>query len=179
MASAAEPVWRTGAVGHERPRLAGGPRGRDLADQHDRRCDQPMVCALCGERLDRGEHEPAGALRPETRTAVGVLHRQSVHLSGCGEDQTGRQPIGEEPGRVAADTDRPGIAGVGNPWIAAHSPQAKGRVERGFLTAQDRLVKGLRVAGVTTLEGANHYLETEFRTSGPPPPPRGGWSADS
>lgn len=30
-------------------------------------------------------------------------------------------------------------------WIAAHSPQAKGRVERGFGTAQDRLVKGLRV----------------------------------
>jgi len=48
------------------------------------------------------------------------------------------------------------------PWIAAHSPQAKGRVERGFLTAQDRLVKGMRVAAVTTLEGANHYLETEF-----------------
>ena len=48
------------------------------------------------------------------------------------------------------------------PWIPAHSPQAKGRVERGFLTAQDRLVKGLRVAEVTTLEGANHYLETEF-----------------
>jgi hypothetical protein len=47
-------------------------------------------------------------------------------------------------------------------WIAAHSPQAKGRVERGFLTAQDRLVKGMRVAGVTTLEQANHYLETEF-----------------
>jgi DNA-binding Lrp family transcriptional regulator len=51
---------------------------------------------------------------------------------------------------------------LGIPWIAAHSPQAKGRVERSFLTAQDRLVKGLRVAGVTTLEGANHYLETEF-----------------
>lgn len=51
---------------------------------------------------------------------------------------------------------------LGIPWIAAHSPQAKGRVERGFLTAQDRLVKGLRVAGVTTLAGANHYLETEF-----------------
>ena len=47
-------------------------------------------------------------------------------------------------------------------WIAAHSPQAKGRVERGFLTAQDRLVKGMRVAGVTSLEQANHYLETEF-----------------
>src|ERR1035441_3681488 len=51
---------------------------------------------------------------------------------------------------------------LGIVWIAAHSPQAKGRVERGFLTAQDRLVKGMRVAGVKTLEQANHYLETEF-----------------
>jgi hypothetical protein len=47
-------------------------------------------------------------------------------------------------------------------WIAAHSPQAKGRVERGFGTAQDRLVKGLRVAHATTLEEANAYLDNEF-----------------
>jgi|ERR1700677_1380017 DNA-binding Lrp family transcriptional regulator len=47
-------------------------------------------------------------------------------------------------------------------WIGAHSPQAKGRVERSFQTAQDRLVKGLRVAGAKTLEQANAYLESEF-----------------
>lgn len=47
-------------------------------------------------------------------------------------------------------------------WIAAHSPQAKGRVERSFQTAQDRLVKGMRIAGVTTLETANRYLDEEF-----------------
>jgi hypothetical protein len=47
-------------------------------------------------------------------------------------------------------------------WIAAHSPQAKGRVERSFETAQDRLVKGLRVAGAKTLEEANAYLEAEY-----------------
>ena len=47
-------------------------------------------------------------------------------------------------------------------WIGAHSPQAKGRVERSFQTAQDRLVKGLRVAGAKTLEQANAYLEGEF-----------------
>jgi len=47
-------------------------------------------------------------------------------------------------------------------WIPAHSPQAKGRVERQFLTAQDRLVKGLRVAGAHTLEEANVYLEKEY-----------------
>lgn len=47
-------------------------------------------------------------------------------------------------------------------WIPAHSPQAKGRVERGFGTAQDRLVKGMRLAGVSTLEEANRYLEQEY-----------------
>ena len=51
---------------------------------------------------------------------------------------------------------------LGVVWIAAHSPQAKGRVERSFQTAQDRLVKGLRVAQVKTLHQANGYLETEF-----------------
>lgn len=47
-------------------------------------------------------------------------------------------------------------------WIAAHSPQAKGRIERFFGTAQDRLVKGLRVAKASSLEEANRYLEQEY-----------------
>jgi DNA-binding Lrp family transcriptional regulator len=51
---------------------------------------------------------------------------------------------------------------LGIEWIAAHSPQAKGRIERCFGTLQDRLVKGLRVAGASTLQGANAYLEGEF-----------------
>jgi transposase/transposase-like protein len=51
---------------------------------------------------------------------------------------------------------------LGIVWLAAHSPQAKGRVERSFGTAQDRLVKGLRVAGARTLEEANQYLEEHF-----------------
>jgi hypothetical protein len=55
-----------------------------------------------------------------------------------------------------------GLQELGIGWIAAHSPQAKGRVERSFQTAQDRLVKGLRVAGAKTLEEANRYLETEY-----------------
>lgn len=51
---------------------------------------------------------------------------------------------------------------LGITWIAAHSPQAKGRIERSFQTAQDRLVKGLRVAGARTIEEANRHLEQEF-----------------
>lgn len=50
--------------------------------------------------------------------------------------------------------------GIGS--ILALSPQAKGRVERSFRTAQDRLVKQLRLAQVSTLEAANAFLETEY-----------------
>jgi hypothetical protein len=46
--------------------------------------------------------------------------------------------------------------------ILAHSPQAKGRVERNFGTSQDRLVKELRVLGISTFEEANRYLEEVY-----------------
>ena len=51
---------------------------------------------------------------------------------------------------------------LGITWIAAYSPQAKGRVERGFGVDQDRLVKGMRVAGTTTMEQANRYLDEDY-----------------
>jgi hypothetical protein len=50
--------------------------------------------------------------------------------------------------------------GIG--WIPAHSPQAKGRVERSFGTDQDRLVKLLRLAKIKDLAGANEFLEKEY-----------------
>lgn len=46
--------------------------------------------------------------------------------------------------------------------IAAHSPQAKGRVERRHGLFQDRLVKELRLLGICTIEAANAYLEEHF-----------------
>src|SRR5437899_3958343 len=51
---------------------------------------------------------------------------------------------------------------LGIEWIAAHSPQAKGRIERLFETLQDRLVKEMRLAGIASLEAANHFLELRF-----------------
>lgn len=42
--------------------------------------------------------------------------------------------------------------------IFAHSPQAKGRVERSFKTHQDRLVKELRLRQISTFESANRFL---------------------
>lgn len=42
--------------------------------------------------------------------------------------------------------------------ICAHSPQAKGRVERLFQTLQDRLCKAMRLAGISGIEQANAWL---------------------
>src|SRR4051812_14010813 len=42
--------------------------------------------------------------------------------------------------------------------ICANSPQAKGRVERANKTLQDRLVKELRLQGISTIEAANEML---------------------
>ena len=46
--------------------------------------------------------------------------------------------------------------------IQAHSPQAKGRVERSHGVYQDRFVKELRLAGISTIEEANQYLAEEY-----------------
>src|SRR5688572_7259432 len=46
--------------------------------------------------------------------------------------------------------------------ICAHSPQAKGRVERSHGIDQDRLIKELRLAGICTLEAANGFLEQAY-----------------
>jgi len=46
--------------------------------------------------------------------------------------------------------------------IHAYSPQAKGRAERLFDTLQDRLVKEMRLNGISTIEEANKFVEEEF-----------------
>ena len=73
-----------------------------------------------------------------------------------------RQPLPCEQHQMPLTQIGRALRELGIGWIAAHSPQAKGRIERSFGTAQDRLVKGLRVAGAKTLEEANRYLHEEF-----------------
>jgi hypothetical protein len=46
--------------------------------------------------------------------------------------------------------------------IPAYSPQARGRSERSLRTWQGRLPQELRLAGLTTLEAANHFLQERY-----------------
>jgi hypothetical protein len=51
---------------------------------------------------------------------------------------------------------------LGVQMIAAYSPQARGRSERSFGTWQGRLPQELRLAGITTAEGANVFLREQY-----------------
>jgi len=63
-------------------------------------------------------------------------------------------------GRMPHSQFERSLAELGVAVIHAHSPQAKGRVERLFRTFQDRLIKELRLAGVATLDVANRFVAT-------------------
>lgn len=78
-------------------------------------------------------------------------HRHGV--AALQEQLRGEQPLSQF-GRALRE--------LGIEWIAAHSPQAKGRIERLFGTLQDRLVKEMRLAGIDSIAAANHFLEARF-----------------
>ena len=69
---------------------------------------------------------------------------------------------------------------LGVEGVAAHSPQAKGRIERLWETLQERLVKELRLANATTREEANAFLPGFIRDYNdefaiPPADPEPAW----
>jgi transposase len=70
------------------------------------------------------------------------------------EELQGRQ----EPTQFSRALEELGITS-----IAAHSPQAKGRVERLNGTLQDRLVQELRLTGVTDMRAGNRFLPAYLR----------------
>lgn len=69
---------------------------------------------------------------------------------------------GEAPGEEPTTQFTRAMGELGIEVLWAHSPQAKGRVERGFKTHQDRLVKELRLAGISTMERANAFLRERY-----------------
>ena len=75
-----------------------------------------------------------------------------------------REPTRQEAlvGREAETQFGRALRELGIEYIPAGSPQAKGRVERSFQTDQDRLVKELRLRGISDIPSANAYLDSEY-----------------
>jgi len=85
------------------------------------------------------------------------VDKDSIYRAG--RDRTVAEELAGDPaprqfGRAMAE--------LGVELIYANSPQAKGRVERRNGLFQDRLVKALRLEGISDLDSANAYLEESF-----------------
>ena len=78
-----------------------------------------------------------------------IFQRSPQEVESRDEQLQGRR----EPTQFARALEELGIT-----LILAHTPQAKGRVERAWDTFQDRLVSEMRLAGAATIEEANRML---------------------
>src|SRR5205807_932482 len=96
-------------------------------------------------------------LRRHGRPLVLYVDKDSIY-------KTSRQPtVDEELQDLYPITQYTrAMSELGIEVICAHSPQAKGRVERLFNTLQDRLVKELRLRGISTKEEANRFLQDVY-----------------
>ncbi len=85
---------------------------------------------------------------------MGIYHDRHTIL------RSPKQPTVEEQlaGQTPMSQLQRVMAELGIEAIPAHSPQAKGRIERLWSTLQDRLTKELRLAGISTLQAANAFL---------------------
>ena len=104
--------------------------------------------------------------------------RHNIFVSPRGEKLTVEQELAGQ--RAPLTQFGMALDQLGIQRIQAHSPQAKGRVERLFGTLQDRLLHEMQLAGITTIEQANAFL-SEFiprynaRFAQPPEDPEPAW----
>ena len=154
---------RTGPVGHQHSRLAGRAGREDVLIHMIDDATSELTAHFVRSDSTEENHAAAVVLSGKAWQTAGVLHRQGKPVPHGSEDATRSKALPREEREPSPPTQiGRALAELGIVWIGAHSPQAKGPVERSFGTAQDRLVKGLRVARVKTLEGANRYLAEDF-----------------
>lgn len=164
------------------------PKGRRCRERSRRRGDLVQMDASpfdwLGDGVMRSLH---GAIDDATGEVVGLWIEKNECLSGYlrvlrqmlerhgvpraiyadrhtifVSPKTGKLTIEEElQGKVAPQTQFGRVLEtLGVRFIAARSPQAKGRIERLWRTLQSRLVIAFRLAGIRTVEAANDFLGT-------------------
>ncbi|MBU1935175.1 ISNCY family transposase [Patescibacteria group bacterium] len=89
---------------------------------------------------------------------------RAVYLDRHSTYRTTRQPTVDEQlkNQYPLTQFESAMQELGVEVIHAYSPQAKGRVERTFETHQDRLVKELRLANISTIKDANEFIKTYY-----------------
>lgn len=129
-----------------------------------RACVMTMVDDATGETLLRfGEEETTWAAA-ELLQAWIAAYGVPAALYADWKNVYQRAPTNNELARGDTPLTQFGrmCTKLGITLIGAASPQAKGRVERGHGTHQDRLIKKLRLKQISEVAAANAYVTTEY-----------------
>jgi len=111
---------------------------------------------------------PADSTETNMATIKGYIKRHgrpmAIYVDKASHFRTTRKASVEEQlnGTPALTQIQRALGELGIECISANSPQAKGRVERCFGTAQDRLVKEFRLNGISSIAQANEFLKKKF-----------------
>jgi hypothetical protein len=105
----------------------------------------------------------------KSESTAGVIQAVRHYMQKCGRPASFYVDYGSVFSVNTNNPDREKITQFGRMLkeldvnlIFASSPQAKGRVERSNQTHQDRLVKDLRLAGISTIQEANKYIHDSY-----------------
>lgn len=129
-----------------------------------RSCVMNMVDDAAGETLLRfGEEETTWAAADILKAWIGKYGVPRALYTDW-KNVYKRQPTSAEEAAGEEGFTQFGrmCAKLGIRIIAAGTPQAKGRVERGNGTQQDRLIKKMRLLGIGDDAGANAYCESTY-----------------
>lgn len=127
------------------------------------------VCCLLGSKDDAtntlyahfSEHEDIkGVFTFWTEYIKKYGKPKSIYLDNGSVYKVNRKTVFDDP-EVLTQFERV-CEELGIEVIHAKSPQAKGRIENGWGTLQDRLVKELRLLNIGNIKEANKYLKDEF-----------------
>jgi len=130
--------------------------------------DQPVLIAMIDDATSRlfARFAPTDSSRTNREVLVTYIERfgrmSALYTDRAShfQSQTRKREMNDEP--PFSSVIKRGLESLDIELIPALSPQAKGRVERLFGTLQDRLLKEMRVSGISNLDDANRFLEENF-----------------
>jgi transposase len=123
----------------------------------------PKCCLIVF--IDDATSAITSAFFADTESSFSYMHALEKHLDKWGipmavyHDRHGIFQVNANNQEVEHTQFGRVLDAIGIKSISAHSPQAKGRVERANKTLQDRLVKQLRLENISSIDAANTFLE--------------------
>lgn len=159
LASAMQPVRRTGAVTYERTRVTGRPRPELSLISMNRRCEQPLAGALCQHGPPKRICASCRAIWKRTASRLAFTPTKRVCLR-TRQKQTRRAGRRKMRRHCSTQIGR-ALKKLDTGWIAVHSSQAKGGVERGFWSST-RSPEGFTGGSCQDAGASQRLSETEF-----------------